>query len=350
MMERPTISEVARVANVAASTVSRVLNGGYASASVKARVEKVMRDLRYTPSPTARNLKTGHTGILGVVVENSQGAWFTQLLGGIEEELVKRKVSIAFVSLNLHGRYDASAARAWVNERRIDGLVFARAGATERPLVRLAAKALLPMAFVGPDETFTTGHTFKARNREAGCAVAEHLLELGHTRIAYFGGPKESVDARERLRGIQEVVQAARISLNKRDVGFGKDYTPESGMAYAEKWLKLPRAQAPTAVVLGNDAMALGFLRTVQAAGARIPDDVSVVGFDGIPESGLCWPGLTTASQPTRAMGIAACKSLFHQIENPEEAQTSVTEFPTELIVRESTGPAPRKKANGRRS
>src|SRR5690606_10980674 len=146
--------------------------------------EKVIRDLRYTPSPTARNLKTGQTGILGVVVENSQGAWFTQLLGGIEEELVKRKLSIAFVSLNLQGRYDASAARAWVNERRGDGLVFARAGGSERPLERLAAKAGLPMAFVGPHENFSTGHTFKAQNREAGSAVARHLLELGHTRIA----------------------------------------------------------------------------------------------------------------------------------------------------------------------
>jgi DNA-binding LacI/PurR family transcriptional regulator len=337
----PTIAEVARSAKVAASTVSRVLNGGYASPDVKARVEKVMNQLGYTPSPTARNLKMGRSGIIGLVVESTQGFWFTEILQGVEEELSDKRISVALCSLALTGEYDSSAVEAWITERRIDGIIFCRSSKTERLLVQKAQDAGLPVVFIAPDDTFRKGHAVRARNRDAGHDVAEHLVKLGHKRVAFAGGPRVSLDSRDRLQGLQDGLLENGIKLDEEHVTFGDSYRPESGMVYAEKWLAMPRSKAPTAVVTGNDAMALGFLRAVQSRGVKVPEDVSVVGFDGVPEGGLWWPGLTSALQPARQMGREACRAVLECIETKETPEGTALEMPMELVVRESTGPAP---------
>jgi len=170
---RSTIIEVAARANVAFSTVSRVLNGGYASPEVRARVELAARELNYTPSPIARNLKTGRQGCIGVVVESSQCSWFTQVLGGIEEALADKTVSALLGSLNLRGSYDATTIERWIADRRVDGLIFARCTRREESLVAQARNAQLPMVFIAPDENFSAGPVFVARNREADSGPAK---------------------------------------------------------------------------------------------------------------------------------------------------------------------------------
>lgn len=340
MKHKPTIAEVAKAANVAGSTVSRVLNGGYASAEVRARVQKVSQQLGYIPSPTARNLKMGRTGIVGLVVEVTVGSWFNEILQGVEEELSDGHLSVALCSLKLTGSYDPSIVERWVNERRVDGIVFLRASKREQPLIKNAQKLGIPLVFVGPDYNYRVGYTVRARNREAGHDAGQHLLGLGHKKIAFAGGPEGSQDSRDRLHGLEDALREAGLELEASNVSFGRNYLPESGIAYAEKWLTIPRNKAPTAVVLGNDEMALGFMRTVCAAGYVVPDDVSVVGFDGSRESALWWPGLTTATQPARKMGRSACRELLARIEDRDYNEGSSLEMPMELVVRESTGPA----------
>jgi LacI family transcriptional regulator len=331
---RPTIAMVAEQAGVAASTVSRVLNGGYASIEVKQRVAKAIESLSYTPSTNARSLKLGRSGSIGVVVETTQGPWFTHLLGGIEAELSESKMSVSLGSLALRGHYDARQVRAWIDDLRVDGLVFARAGKREEPLVRAAAAARLPMAFVTPDEDFGVGHVFRAKNRSAGYEVGEHLVALGHRRIGFAGGPHDAADTVERLSGLIDRLRGAGIECE--EPWFAESYEAAAVNDYAERWLSLGE-RAPTAVVAGNDALALGFMRVVQRAGLRIPSDVSVVGFDDVADAAFSWPGLTTASQPIQRMGIAACRSLLDQIEQPELRGYKVDEFAMELVVREST-------------
>ena len=117
-------------------------------------------------------------------------------------------------------------------------------------------------------------------------------------------------------------------------------YHVEEAVAYAQRWLKMPRSRAPTAVVLANDVMAIAFMRTLQAQGVSIPKDVSVMGFDDIPAASLYWPGLTTVRQELRNMGAQACRALMATLEH-EKVDRSVVEFPMQLVVRESTGQAP---------
>lgn len=340
-MKRPvTIVEVANRAAVALSTVSRVLNGGYASPEVKARVEKASLELGFVPSTVARNLKKGRQGCIGLVTESSQGNWFLQLLGGIEEELQQSRVSMLLGSLQLSSTYDANAVLGWLTERRVDGLLICGCTERERPIVNLAKKRKVELVFVAPDTGFEGGPAFRARNADGGIKVAEHLSALGHRSVAFVGGPPESVDTQQRLRGLRAGLAERHIEMREEDIVFAGTYEYDGGVAYAKIWLAaLQGGTASTAVVLANDALALGFMRTVLCRGVRVPADVSVVGFDGSREGALYWPGLTSGEQPTREMGKIACQTLLAAIEG-KGTEGSGAELPITLRVRESTGPA----------
>jgi LacI family transcriptional regulator len=341
MKERATIGVVAKRAQVAASTVSRVLNGGYASPEARARVEAAVKELGFAPSPAAKSLRLGRAGSIGLVVETSQGAWFTQLLGGIEEELIERQSSVLLGSLALRGHYDASTVESWMRERRVDGIIFVRYGRREKPLLTLGQKANIPCVFVAPDERVRSGLVVRAKNREAGERIAQHLLDLGHRHFWYVGGPSEAMDSQDRLAGLQQGLANAGITLKASEVQNAESFRAEDGIPAAQKWLKLPRKSAPTAVVLANDALAFGFMRTVLQAGVNVPGQVSITGFDGVPEGALCWPGLTSAAQPVQEMGRYACNALMDMIEARTVRPFAAREFPMELVVRESTGPVP---------
>jgi LacI family transcriptional regulator len=340
MARRPDIAEVARNARVSKSTVSRVINGGYASAEVRARVAKVIQKLGYAPWTTARNFSLGRAGCLGLVVFDTQSEWITQILGGIEEEATAKHISLLVGSLVTRGTYDASTAMSWIRERRVDGLIFACPGRRERALVEAARKAHVAIALIVPDESFKGTVILRSDNVGVGRDIAQHLVELGHRRIAFLGGPLESLDSQQRAEGLESALAAHRVRIAPANKLFAPRYHIDEGVSYAQKWLKTPRSRAPTAVVLANDAMALGFMRTLQAQGVAIPRDVSVVGFDDIPAASVYWPGLTTVHQEMRMMGSQACRALMASVAG-EKVERPVVEFPMKLVVRQSTGPAP---------
>lgn len=343
MARGPDIAEVARHARVSKSTVSRVINGGYASAEVRARVAKVIQKLGYTPWTTARNFSLGRAGCFGLVVFDTQSEWVTQILGGIEEELSSRHISLLVGSLFMRGTFEASTVASWIRERRVDGLIFVCPGRRERVLVEAARKMGFAVALIAPDELFRGGIVVRSDNIAVGRDIADHLYELGHRRFAYIGGPEDSLDSRQRGEGIEQALARYKLKLTPgHSLSMGR-YHVEEGAAYAKKWLKTARSRAPTAVVLANDIMALGFMRTVQMHGLEVPRDVSVVGFDDIPAAGLYWPGLTTVRQEMRAMGSEACHAILSSLDHLKVERPFV-EFPMKLILRESTGPAPDRK------
>jgi DNA-binding LacI/PurR family transcriptional regulator len=338
--------EVAARAQVSLSTVSRVMNAGSASPAARARVEQAMRDLGYRPSPMARNFKRGRQGCIGVVVESSQGSWFPQVLGGIEEALAETPGNALLLGslVAASGRYDSSAMAAWIADGRADGIIFARCTRREADLVEMARQASTPTVFIAPDEHFGAGPVFVSRNREAARLLADHLVAIGHRRFAFLGGPESSTDTQDRLRGLREGLAGRGLELEARHVQLAGSYAREGGIAFARRWLDGRRAEAPTAVVCATDLLAIAFLRTVLEHGVAVPDEVSVAGFDGVAEGALYWPGLTTMQQPSHLMGAAACRELLRMIESPDAAAPERVELPTELVIRESTG-TPRRAA-----
>jgi LacI family transcriptional regulator len=341
--KRPTIRIVAAKAGVAVSTVSRYLNDDSVSARMKARLSRVIASLGYKPSRTARNLSLGLKGCIGVVVDSIQDPWFTQLLTGMEEELQSRDTSLMLLSLELRDRYDPAIAFEWIDERRVDGLIIAKCHRRDKALVRAALGAQIPMVAIAPDEALADVDVVRADNIAAGRSLGLHLAELGHTRVAFAGGPRVSVESRHRLQGLREGLGKRGIRMREADISFCASYEAEEGAVFAAAFLKQP--VRPTAVVLGNDALAIGFIRAAQQRGIAVPGDLSVAGFDGIPEGARSWPGLTTMAQPMREMGRDACRRLFTAIAAAEE-RTAV-QYPMTLVVRESTG-APRENRGPR--
>jgi LacI family transcriptional regulator len=335
--DKPTIRVVAERAQVAVSTVSRVLNGGYASAAAKGRVQLAIRELGYAPSITAQSLVTGRAGCIGVVASTTQSTWFSQILAGIEEQLADSRQSVLLASLLLNGRYDSSRVAAWISEHRVDGLIFIRYTRREHGLFTAAAAAGVPVVLIGPDIKAPASSIVRCNNVDAGRLVGEHLISLGHQRVAFAGGPRDSIDTRDRHRGLAQALTDAQLELPDRRVWFGPHYGSEAGIEYAQAFLELPLRARPSAVVMGNDAMALGFMRTVLQRGVKVPDDVSVVGFDGIPEGGLYWPGLTSVLQPVHRMGASGCRALLEVMQNRDLERTADVQYGVELIVREST-------------
>jgi LacI family transcriptional regulator len=173
--------------------------------------------------------------------------------------------------------------------------------------------------------------------------VGQHLAQLGHRHVGFAGGPKESLDTRQRLQGLEEGLLQHGVTLAADRVWYGPGYAREAGMRYADAFLALPPAERPTAVVLGNDPMAIGFMRTLLQHGVQVPAEVSIVGFDGTPDGEQIWPGLTTVLQPTRLMAIAACEALLDSVERRQTDRSTSVEFAVELLVRESTA-APRRR------
>lgn len=342
-IKRPTIRIVAAQAGVAVSTVSRYLNDDSVSPRMKARLSRVIESLGYKPSRTARNLSLGLKGCIGVVVDSIQDPWFTQLLTGMEEELQSRDTSLMLLSLELRDRYDPAIAFEWIEEHRVDGLIIAKCHRRDKALVHAAFGAHIPLVAIAPDEALAQVAVVRADNIAAGRALGAHLAELGHTRVAFAGGPRVSVESRHRLQGLREELATRGIRMRDEDISFRTNYEAEEGALFAATFLA--QSERPTAVVLGNDALAIGFIRAAQQRGVEVPGDLSVAGFDGIPEGARSWPSLTTMAQPMREMGRDACRRLFTAIESAEERTT--VQYPMTLVIRESTS-APRRPASRR--
>jgi LacI family transcriptional regulator len=333
---KPTIATVAAEAGVAVSTVSRYLNGHYVSKPVRQRLSEVIATLEYSRSWTARNLSLGRRGSIGVVVDWSHDPWFVQLLTGIEEELAARSTGLMLCSLELRGKYDPALVQEWVRERRIDGLILAKPQRRERSLAQACLDAGLPVVTIAPDEILKRVHVVRCDNISAGAAVANHLVDLGHRRIAFAGGPEHSIDSRHRLHGLRDALHARGVALPDRLVFSCGSWDTPAGGQFAERFLATP--VEATALVLANDALAFGFMRVAHQRGVRMPDDLSIVGFDGLPQGELLYPALTTVKQPMREMGRVACRRLFEAESDAGLVERS--EFPMELVIRESTGPA----------
>jgi len=333
---KPTISIVAKHAGVAVSTVSRYLNGHYASTEARSRIAAAIAELGYSRSSTARNLSLGRRGSIGVVVDSSQDPWFTRLLAGIEEELSQRDCSLMLASTELTGKYDPTIVFEWVREHKVDGLVLAKSQRRDRALIREAVTAQLPTVLIAPDETAPHVQLVRCDNRSAGIAVATHLIELGHRVVAFAGGPAHSIDSKHRLIGLREGLANRDIELQPELIFSCGSWEADAGSRFAQTYFEHDRGA--TAVVLANDALASGFMRVAHKAGIRIPGDLSIVGFDGLPEGERLWPALTSVAQPMREMGAAACRRLFEVIDTPGQVQT--IEFPMRLVVRESTAAA----------
>jgi DNA-binding LacI/PurR family transcriptional regulator len=330
----PVMSDVGRLAGVSHQTVSRVINGSpHVRAETRSRVLAAMEELGYRPNSVARALVTGRSNTLGVVSFDTTLYGPASTLFGIEKAAHEAGYFIIVASLKALNRPSVSDAVERLRRQGVDGILVI-APQREAGDALLHTHADVPMVAVeaGPEQ----GIAVVAVDQIAGAVSAtKHLLELGHETVWHISGPLNFIESQQRKEGWRATLEAAGAEVPEPLVG---DWSASAGY---ELGRRLSREPAVTAVFVANDQMALGLLRAMHEAGRDVPGELSVVGFDDIPEAPYFLPPLTTVRQDFNEMGTRSLRLLLRTIETGEPPRSGSL-VPPELIVRASTGAAPR--------
>lgn len=323
-----TIRDVARRAGVSPSTASRVLTQSSHPVSERGRrrVLAAARRLAYIPNMLARSLLKQETAAIGVLIPDVSNPYYAAILRGVEDAVVPSGQTVILCNTDRDPVKQRLYLRALM-ERRVDGIIVA-GGSFGRPETELTGDAL-PVVMIGRHRAQFP--SVRIDNVAAAMMATEHLLGLGHRRIAHLAGPSISLTAADRLKGYQRALQAAGVSPDPRFV-IESGFTP-SGTAEAIRTL-FQLDPRPTAVVAANDQVAFAVIRALHDLGLAVPADVSVVGFDDTPMATYTVPSLTTVSVPTYDLGRTAVR-LLAEVSRGDQAASAV--LPCALQVREST-------------
>lgn len=322
------MAAVARLAGVSAPTVSKVLNGRAGVAlDTRRRVEAVLREHGYR-----RPEAVPPAAILEVAFHQLEGHLAVEIMRGVEQVAREHELAVGFTEIS--GRDDAR--RGWTDQmlaRRPVGVIVVYSDYTVQQQAQLAASGI---PLVALDPTGKPSHSTPsvgATNWSGGMSATEHLLGLGHRRIAIICGPRDYLCARARLDGYRAAMDGAGVPVDTSLVRSGR-FCVADGLVLGTELLSLPNP--PTAVFASNDLQAIGVYEAARRAGVAIPGDLSVVGFDDVEYAQWCGPALTTVRQPLADMGAAAARLVLALAGGQTTAETRL-ELATTLIVREST-------------
>jgi len=330
---RVTIADVATKAGVSVATVSKVINARYGVApATQAKVQAVIDALGYESSLVARSLRSRRTNVIGILLADLE-PFSAELLKGAGAAIRARDYELIVYSGSGHGRDNSGWERRYVSRlggTLTDGLILVT------PTV-VDVNDAVPIVAVDPHTGPSSLPSVHGDNLAGAIAATEHLISLGHHRIGFLAGRPDLESARQREQGYRDALAAAGIPLDPDLIRVG-DYELDLSEEPARQLLTL--ADRPTAIFAANDLSAIQTLHVARSLGLAIPDDVSVIGFDNIPESALMAPPLSTIDQSIQEMGRQAVELLIGLIEGTAEHPGQIT-LPTRLVVRQSTGPAP---------
>jgi len=327
--KKVTLEMVAAACGVSPSTVSRILNGtAIVSPEKREAVDRAIAELGFIPNPIARGLAGGRTLSVGVVTQAIDSPFYGVALRGIEEELSQAGYSPLFVS----GHWNAEEERRCIEvlrSRRVDGMIILTGRLSDDALRNLAKT--MPVVITGRTLTAPGLYALDFNNFEGARLATHHLLSLGHRKIAFISGDPIHPDAAERLRGYRAALEAAGVRYKPALVMPGK-YFEESGLMAVERLID---SREPfTAIFSANDQMAFGAALALHRRGLRVPDDISLVGFDDLAGAEHSIPPLTTIHQAAHELGRLAAVSLLQLL----AGQTPTGTLPEpRLIARAST-------------
>lgn len=302
------INDVARVAGVSKSTVSRVLGGGPVSEDVRRRVELAIRQTGYRPNLQARRLRSRHTGIIGLIVADIRNPFFTALIRAVEEVAYREGLRVTLCNTDEDPEREALYLQL-MHEERISGLIFAPTRTTVGRLERLALD--FPTVLVDRAAASGSIDSVVLDNPAAMGALVEHLVERGYRRIGGLFG-STSTTAAERRDGYLAAMRTHGLEPDYREV----DPTAEAAIATVDQWLAGP--SRPDALVTSNSLLLMGALKAARSAGLAIPGELALAGFDNERWTELVEPGITVVEQPVENMGRAAMSLLLERLRMPE--------------------------------
>ncbi len=335
--QKVTIKDIARLCNVSTQTVSRVLNQRPDVApETRQAVEKVIADMGYQPSALARSLVQQHSNTIGVITAGLRYSGVSQTLNGIVEECEASNYAVLLKELPRFDVTDIVPIIESLIVRHVDGIIFAAPELNDNVK---QVQAQLPQTF--PPMVFLKSQpharyiTIGIDNYGGARQAVEYLLAVGRRKIGLISGPLDWLEARQRWQGWADALQQVGETVSDQHWAVGNWSSASGAAAFAELMEKYPDMDA---VFASNDQMAMAVLHYAASHGLRVPADVAVVGFDGLPETAYLNPALTTVRQPLRELGILAVKSLLSEIDQVEPpAPEQAIMLPTELVVRDST-------------
>jgi LacI family repressor for deo operon, udp, cdd, tsx, nupC, and nupG len=330
------IQDVARLADVSTATVSRALaSPERVSPEARARVLEAIAKTGYVPNPAARSLRSQKTYMVLVVLPDLSNTFFSKILRGIEERLFEAGYGMIISDLDGSPEKEAHFA-AFTAAGRVDGAILLNGHlfGQSREGEGTPAKTGIPLVALCEAIPAADIPQIEIDNRAAAGRMTQHLASLGHRTIAYVSGPPNNILERERFLGYQDGLKAAGLPFDPALVLPG-DYTIESGMIAGQSLVARPTR--PTAVFCTSDEMAIGLMRTLLSAGLKVPEDMSVAGFDDIEFAAVAEPALTTIHQPRRELGQTAASVLIDLLQGRSAPRRMRLE--TELVLRDSVAP-----------
>ncbi len=329
-----TIVDVARESGVSHATVSRVLNkSGYIKDSTRDRVLAAVEKLGYVVNQQARSLAGGNSRLIGLVIADFLGSYMGDIARAIEAELLANDYDIAIFPT----RADPKRERDQIERNMtglVDGLIVTLVSPPEEYLDMLSQRGV-PYVLIGSERANSTQTIVGYTNWQGGYDATQHLIELGHRRIAFLCGPKGRVTAEARYQAYCDALRDAAIGYDTSLVvraNFSQD------QAYAVTKPLLELADPPTALFAANDRSAIGAINAAKDIGLSVPEDFSIVGFDGVREASIVSPALTTVQVPMQQLGRQSVNMLIALMDNPDTPARTVT-LGTQLIIRDSTAP-----------
>ncbi|MFJ4472114.1 LacI family DNA-binding transcriptional regulator [Streptomyces sp. NPDC089424] len=330
-----TLAEIAREAGVSAPTVSKVLNGrADVAPATRTRVEGLLRAHGYR----RRRAEAARSPLIDLVFHELDSAWALEVIRGVEN--VAREAGLSVVLSESAGRL--TPGRTWADQvaaRRPHGVILVLSELDESQRALLTSRSI-PFVVMDPaGDPGTDVPSIGATNWQGGLAATRHLVELGHTRIGAITGPSRMLCSRARMDGYRAALETAGLPVDPSLVVTG-DFHHDAGYRLGLQLLRRP--DRPTAVFAGNDLQALGLYEAARELGLRVPQDVSVVGFDDLPVARWVGPPLTTVRQPLTEMAEAAARLVLDLGRGDAAAAATRVELATSLVVRSSTAAPPK--------
>jgi LacI family transcriptional regulator len=326
-----TIMDVAQEAGVSYATVSRVVNNkGYIKPETRERVMRAVTRLGYVVNQQARSLASGRSQVVGLLVPGLETAYIGEIIRGIDEELAGASYDLMLYTAHRR-RTRESAYVATLTQGMADGLLLVLPRDPGAYLETLRRRGF-PYVLIDHQGIDDAGPAVGATNRQGGYDATRHLIELGHRRIGFITGSLDLGCSNDRLAGYHAALSEFGLSADPQLVREG-DFTQPTGFRAARELLTL--SVPPSAIFASNDLMAFGVMEATRVRGLRIPEDISIIGFDDIPQALHVHPPLTTVRQPLEQMGRLASRMLLRQIDDRRQLAERM-DLPTELIVRES--------------
>ena len=333
-----TIQDVARLAGVAPITVSRVLNNsGYASTETRARVEAAIDTLGYVPNTLARGLRSKRTNTLALVMTDITNPFFTLIARGVEDAASASGYTVIYCNTDEALEEEEKYIKILV-QKQVDGILLVPASGNAGPIHFLQTNEI-PFVLIDRSLSDTSVDLIRCNSEQGAYELISHLINVGHRGIITITGPRQVSTSQERASGYLRAMTEAALE-DFMQVYYGS-FTQASGYELTRQALALePR---PTAIFGANNFISIGVLKALRDAGLRVPEDISIVGFDDLPESMLIDPVLTVAAQPAYEMGRQATGLLLNRISGNNTGDFQEIVLPTQMILRASSGPPPTK-------